>query len=33
MIFDRHGVLQETIVGEGSDAAINAEVAKLVAQK
>ena len=32
MIFDRHGVLQKTIVGEGSDAALNAEVAKLIAQ-
>jgi thiol-disulfide isomerase/thioredoxin len=32
MIFDRHGVLQRTIVGEGSDAELNAEVAKLIAQ-
>jgi thiol-disulfide isomerase/thioredoxin len=33
MIFDRHGVLQKTVVGEGSDAEINAEVAKLIAQR
>ena len=32
MIFDRHGVLQKTIVGEGSDGELNAEVAKLIAQ-
>jgi thiol-disulfide isomerase/thioredoxin len=33
MIFDRHGALQKTVVGEGSDAEINAEVAKLIEQK
>ncbi|HEY7980558.1 MAG TPA: redoxin domain-containing protein [Candidatus Eremiobacteraceae bacterium] len=32
MIFDRHGVLQKTVVGEGSDAEIDAEVARLIAQ-
>lgn len=33
MVFDRRGVLQKTIVGEGSDSELNAEVAKLIAQR
>ncbi|HKW45255.1 MAG TPA: redoxin domain-containing protein [Candidatus Eremiobacteraceae bacterium] len=32
MIFDRRGVLRNTIVGEGSDSELNSEVAKLIAQ-
>ena len=32
MIFDRHGVLQKTFVGEGYDRELNAEVARLIAQ-
>ncbi|HKW45766.1 MAG TPA: redoxin domain-containing protein [Candidatus Eremiobacteraceae bacterium] len=32
MLFDRRGVLQKIIVGEGSDNELNAEVAKLIAQ-
>jgi thiol-disulfide isomerase/thioredoxin len=32
MIFDRRGVLQKTIVGEGSDDELNAEIAKLIAE-
>lgn len=33
MIFDRQGVLQKTIVGEGNDGELNAEVAKLIAER
>jgi thiol-disulfide isomerase/thioredoxin len=33
MVFDRHGVLQKTIVGEGQDGELNAEVAKLISQR
>jgi hypothetical protein len=33
MIFDRRGVLQKTIVGEGLDGELNAEVARLIAQR
>lgn len=33
LIFDRHGTLQRTIVGEGSDDAVAATVAALVAQR
>ena len=33
MIFDRHGVLQKTFVGEGYDRELDDEVAKLIAQK
>jgi len=32
MIFDRHGVLRKTFVGEGYDSELNAEVANLIAQ-
>jgi thiol-disulfide isomerase/thioredoxin len=33
MLFDRHGVLQKTFVGEGYDRDLDAEVAKLIAQQ
>jgi len=33
LIFDRHGTLRKTIVGEGSDVEMNAEIARLVAEK
>jgi thiol-disulfide isomerase/thioredoxin len=33
MIFDRHGVLRKTFVGEGYDLDLNAEVAKLITQR
>ena len=32
MLFDRRGVLQKTIVGEGNDGELDAKVAKLIAQ-
>jgi thiol-disulfide isomerase/thioredoxin len=33
LIFDRHGRLRKTIVGEGSDAEMNAEIARLVTER
>ena len=33
MIFDRHGVLQKTFVCEGNDRELNAEIARLIAQR
>jgi thiol-disulfide isomerase/thioredoxin len=33
LIFDKHGVLRETVVGDSQDAAVNATVAKLLAEK
>jgi len=32
LIFDRHGVLRKTIVGDSQDDAVDAEVAKLIAE-
>jgi thiol-disulfide isomerase/thioredoxin len=33
LIFDRHGILRKTIVGDSQDAAVDAEVAKLIAER
>jgi thiol-disulfide isomerase/thioredoxin len=33
LIFDRHGVLRKTIVGDSQDNVVNAEVAKLIAER
>lgn len=32
MVFDRHGVLRKTIIGEGNDRELNAEITKLIAE-
>ena len=33
LIFDRHGVLRKTVIGDSQDAAVDAEIAKLIAER